>query len=228
MTVELSPSIMCVNYLEVRAALRTLDACGVRWLHADVMDGVFAPGFTFGRDFVRAVRSAWPHNIDLHLMSARPREHLEQFLDTGVDVISVHVEHADHRECLQSIAAAGIAPSIALSPDTPVSRIDHLLNVVDGVLVMGVFPGSVGAPMSTSSAGRVRDVRDRLAAAGRASLPITFDGGVSTKTIGALAAAGAYRLVSGSAIFHAADIGTAVADLLAAATLTIKQGEMTP
>ena len=94
-SVVLAPSIMCANLMALGSALEMLAENGIDWLHVDIMDGVFAPGFTFGADFAKQLRRAWPHRFDIHLMSDRPLDYLALFLDSGADLISLHAEHPE-------------------------------------------------------------------------------------------------------------------------------------
>ena len=89
---KISPSIMCADLLDIRTALSAIEAGGADTIHVDIMDGRSVPGFTFGADFVRQLGTATSLPLDLHLMSEVPEQHVDQFLELGVDSLAIHVE----------------------------------------------------------------------------------------------------------------------------------------
>ena len=169
-------------------------------LHLDVMDGHFVPNITFGPGVVRAMRPHTDKPFDVHLMIAPADPYLEAFATAGADSIIVHAEAGPHlHRSLQTIKALGKQAGVAINPGTPVEAIDYVLDLVDLVLVMTVNPGFGGQKFLPSCVEKVRAVKAMIA--GRL-IDIEVDGGIDETTAEVVVAAGASRLVAGSAVFR--------------------------
>jgi ribulose-phosphate 3-epimerase len=169
-------------------------------LHLDVMDGHFVPNISFGPDVIKALRLHTDVPFDVHLMIEPVDVYLEAFAKAGAQSIIVHAEAGPHlHRTLQAVRALGCKAGVALNPATPVDAISYVLDAIDIVLVMSVNPGFGGQKFLPSAIDKIRAVRD--ATLGR-DIAIEVDGGVDATTAGAVAAAGATRLVAGSAVFR--------------------------
>ena len=143
----LSPSILSADYMNMERDLKASAEMGVKWLHVDIMDGLFVPNLSFGYSMVASMRKVTDQVLDVHLMIDRPIRYVEQFCKAGSDYLTIHVE-ADTREntkaALEKIRALGVKPGIVLKPKTPAEDIAEFLPMVDLVLVMTVEPGFGG------------------------------------------------------------------------------------
>lgn len=213
----LSPSLMCADLFQLREILRTLEVCGVEYLHADVMDGVFVPNYCLGTDFCRRIKAACRIPLDLHLMVTEPEKKLEMFPFAAGDLVSVHLEStARPEEALALIRARGAAPFLAISPDTPVEAVRPYLPRIDGVLLMTVYPGFAGQSMTPDSLRRIAALRALLDGSGCASYRIEVDGNVNYEKAPLMRGAGADLFVSGSSgIFRPGDLRENIAALRA-------------
>ncbi|MFN7812430.1 MAG: ribulose-phosphate 3-epimerase [Planctomycetia bacterium] len=136
------PALLLCDFGHLAREVTRLEEAGARALHLDVMDGRFVPQLTYGSVVVEAVRRAARVPIEVHLMIEEPERTIADYARLGADVLTVHVESsADPRALLRAIAALGPRAHLAISPGTPVDRIEPLLDVCDGVLVMSVEPG---------------------------------------------------------------------------------------
>ncbi len=200
--IEIAPSLLSADFAFLGRDIALLESAGCRVLHLDVMDGHYVPNITIGPAVVSAVRRVSKSELDTHLMIEDPGRFLEAFRAAGSDQLTIHYEIAgDCRKVLSKIRASGMSPGISLKPGTPVEEIGGLLDLVDLVLVMSVEPGFGGQEFIPESLERIRTLKGMVAKTGREIL-ISADGGINLRTAAAAAAAGAARLVAGSAVFR--------------------------
>ena len=197
----LSPSMLSSDFANMESELKALENAGIKWVHLDVMDGMFVPNITFGPPIIKAMRKKSELFFDCHLMINDPGRYIGDFADAGADLICVHAEACTHLErvCAQ-IAEAGAKPAVALNPHTPVETIRHLIPQLYMVLIMSVNPGFGGQKFIPFCMDKVRELKVLIDRAGADTL-IQIDGGVTAENAGELTRAGVDVLVSGSAFF---------------------------
>ncbi len=202
----LAPSLLAGDHAHLAASVRTVEELGLSWLHVDIMDGHFVPNLTFGPETVAALRRAGSKLFfDTHLMLSEPHRYIEAFAKAGSNLISIHIEPTyDHAATLARIRALGCQNGIVLNPGTPPAAIEHLLPLVDLVLVMTVQPGFGGQSFRREMMPKVQQIdtwrRDR-----QLRFRLEVDGGVDLGNIGECRAAGADTYVAGTSFFKAAD-----------------------
>ena len=199
--VLISPSILSADFAKLGAEVSAIDKAGADWIHVDIMDGHFVPNITIGPGVIKALRPHTAKPFDVHLMIAPVDPMLAAFADAGADTISVHPESGPHlHRTLQTIKALGKRAGVVLNPATPVDVVDHVMDMIDLILVMSVNPGFGGQKFIESQLPKITELRRRITASGRA-IDLEVDGGVDRDTAPRVIAAGADALVAGTATF---------------------------
>ena len=203
---RIAPSILAADFAKLGEEIRAIEAAGADWIHIDVMDGHFVPNLTIGPAVVKALRPHTSLPFDVHLMIAPADPLIEAFADAGANTISVHPEAGPHlHRTLQTIRSLGKRAGVVLNPATPVDEVDHVLDMVDLILVMTVNPGFGGQKFLTSQLDKIRTLRQRIdqhVANGGTPIDLEVDGGVDADTAPLAAGAGADALVAGTATFR--------------------------
>ena len=206
---RLSAGVLTADLTRLGDELAVLRGTGC-WAHVDVMDGSFCPSLTVGPGFVAGV-AATGIPVDAHLLVDEPRRLLPDIVAAGPAVVTVHAEATRHlhrtMQELTALAAARPAPvlrGVAISPGTPVTAVEPVLELTDLVLVLAVDPGWPGQPPAANTRRRVAAVRDLASGLGRPVL-VGIDGGVTMANATEIAGWGADVVVSGSAIYDGRD-----------------------
>ena len=197
----LAPSILAADFTKLGEEIQATETAGAKYLHYDVMDGIFVPSISFGMPVLQSIKKATNQVVDVHLMITEPIRYVEEFVKAGADLITVHYEACeDVKATIAKIKELGVKVGISICPDTPASVLDDYLEEVDMILVMTVHPGFGGQKLIPSCVEKVKEIREKLNAKGLTT-DIQVDGGIYTSNVKDSLDAGANIIVAGSAVF---------------------------
>ena len=200
--IKISPSILSADFSKLGNEIQDLEKAKADLIHIDVMDGHFVPNITIGPDVVKALRPHSSRVFDVHLMISPVDPYIEAFAKAGADIITAHVEACpDLPRTLQHIHSHDVKAGVSLNPSTSPEAIDHVINDVDLILVMGVNPGFGGQSFINSQLDKIRVLRNRIDDSGR-TIDLEIDGGINQLNVAEVITAGADVIVAGSATFQ--------------------------
>lgn len=197
----LAPSILAADCTIMGEQINKVKEGGAKYLHIDVMDGVFVPSISYGMCVVQSLRQIKDIVFDVHLMITEPIRYIEEFAQAGADIITVHLEACEDVEAtLIKIREKGCKVGLSIKPGTEVKEVIPYLGLVDMVLIMCVEPGFGGQKFIEASTGRVRELRNLITEEGL-SVDVEVDGGINIQNVDMIVEAGANVIVAGSAVF---------------------------
>ena len=199
--VKISPSILSADFSKLGEEIVKVDKAGADFIHIDVMDGNFVPNITIGLPVIKSIRDKTDKIFDVHLMIENPSRYIDDFVNAGADIITIHYEAEKHIDrTIEYIKSKGVKVGVSLNPGTPTFVLKDIIAKLDLVLIMSVNPGFGGQKFIPYSLNKIKEVKEMSEKVNK-SLLIEVDGGVDRNNSKSIIEAGANVLVAGSAIF---------------------------
>ena len=198
----LSPSILAADISCLGEQIKMIDEAGAQYVHIDIMDGHFVPTLSFGAPVIKSIRPLTERIFDVHLMMDEPIHLIDEMVECGADIITVHAEACTHLDrTIEKIKESGVLASVALNPATDLGCLNYILPKLDMVLLMTVNPGYGGQQYIPYLTDKIRTLR-QIVTERDLKLDIEVDGGVTLQNVKGILEAGANIIVAGSEVLH--------------------------
>ena len=199
--IQISPSILSADFSQLGNEIKRLEEGGADMIHVDVMDGHFVPNLTIGPPVIENLRKHTKLFFDVHLMISPVHKYIKNYADAGADIITIHPEATENLEnSINHIKELNKKAGVSLNPDTKISIISELLEKIDLVLIMSVFPGFGGQKFMPEVIEKIKNLK-KIQKEKKLSFDIEVDGGINFSNSKIVIEAGANILVSGTTIF---------------------------
>jgi ribulose-phosphate 3-epimerase len=211
----IAPSILSANFAQLGNDIEMINKSEADWFHVDIMDGVFVPNISFGFPIMKSLQKLATKTLDVHLMIVQPERYINDFKDTGANILSVHYEACTHlHRTIHAIKEAGMKTGVAINPHTSIDLLKDVISDIDLVCMMSVNPGFGGQKFIENTYQKCTDLKNLILQKNSHCL-IEIDGGVNEVTAPKLLAAGANVLVAGNYVFSSKNPVETIASLKA-------------
>ena len=130
--IQISPSILSADFSQLGKEIKRLEEGGADLIHIDVMDGHFVPNLTIGPPIIKSLRQNTSLPFDVHLMISPVHKYIENFANSGADIITIHPEATESLEdSIKHIKNLGKKVGLSLNPNTPIEIIENFLDQSD-------------------------------------------------------------------------------------------------
>ena len=199
--IQISPSILSADFSQLGNEIKRLEQSGADMIHVDVMDNHFVPNLTIGPPVIKSLRKHTNLPFDVHLMIDPVHKYIKDFADAGSDIITIHPEATESLlESINHIKSLNKKVGVSLNPNTEIEVIENVLDKINLVLIMSVYPGFGGQkfmPEVLEKISELKKIQDNK----KLNFDIEVDGGINFENNKKVIDAGANILVSGTTIF---------------------------
>ncbi len=202
----IAPSILSSDLSNIHNQLKELEESGCKYLHIDVMDGHFVPNITIGPPYIKSLKKHSNMIFDVHLMIENPEAYIDDFVDAGADIITIHQESSPHlHRLIQQIKDKNKIAGVSINPSTPVDTLKNIIDDIDLFLIMSVNPGFGGQKFIKSIENKIIEASNMIDKSSK-DIILEVDGGINKDNINNLKKYDIDIYVSGSAVFKNGDI----------------------
>ena len=198
--IKIAPSILASDFSKLNDEIITIEKAGADFIHLDIMDGHFVPNLSFGPPIIKSLRNLTKLPFDVHLMVSNPDSLLNEYVNAGANIITVHVEACNHlARTLDYIKSKGCKAGVAINPHTDIQFIENVIEDLDLILVMTVNPGFGGQKFINSMVKKISLVKEIISSR---DIFLEVDGGITKENSKEVIEAGANVLVAGTSVFN--------------------------
>ena len=198
---KVSVSILSSKNLE--EDIERINFSDADYIHVDVADGKFVKNKSNPYKVLSKMSKNLHKRLDVHLMEVNPLKNINLYAALNTECITVHIELKEVSKYLELIKRYGIKCGLAINPDTDIMTLKPYMDMIDLIIVMGVYPGYGGQEFIPETTKKIIKIKKMIVTSGR-DIKITVDGGVNDKTSKELDFADI--LVSGSYVLNSEDV----------------------
>ena len=145
MSIKISPSILAADFGNLSKECNKIHNSNADWFHLDVMDGLFVPNISFGMPIIKSIRKMTDKPLDVHLMIVEPERYIDNFINLGSDILTVHIEATNRLdEIINRVHGFSVKSGVAINPETPIEKLEKYIDKIDLVCLMGLNHGFAG------------------------------------------------------------------------------------
>lgn len=197
--IKIAPSILSADFSKLADEIKAIERAGADLIHIDVMDGHFVNNITFGPVLIKSIRDITELPFDVHLMINPAHNFIKDFVESGSDTISIHIEIPENIQAtIDLIKSFKKKVGLAINPDTDIKQLVPYLDSIDQIIIMSVYPGFAGQSFIENTIDRISSVKKMIE---HRKIEIEVDGGINSLVSGRCIDAGSAILVAGSAVF---------------------------
>lgn len=197
--IKIAPSILSADFSKLADEIKAIERAGADLIHIDVMDGHFVNNITFGPILIKSIRNVTVLPFDVHLMINPAYNFIKDFVESGSDTISIHIEISENiQSTIDMIKSFKKKVGLAINPDTDIKQLVPYLDSIDQIIIMSVYPGFAGQSFIENTIDRISSIKKMIE---HRQIEIEVDGGINSLVSGRCIDAGSTILVAGSAVF---------------------------
>ena len=209
---KVSISILDCDFENITSEIKKINDNKIDLIHIDIMDGKFVNNKTEKLFDLNKISSLTNLKYDIHMMVEEPLNKIDNYIKYEPDIITIHIEkNSNLIDCIRKIKSYNINVGVAINPDTNISELYDILELIDLVLIMSVHPGKGGQKFINETIDKVKDINNKKS---KNNFIISVDGGVNNTNSKDLINSGADLLVSGSYLVKSNNLNNSIKSLL--------------
>lgn len=206
-----SPSFLSCDFTKLETEIKSINYA--KWLHFDVMDGIFVENRTYDEKMVKKIKAISSQFFDVHLMIIEPEKQIKKYINAGADLITFHLEATEEPlDLIKEIKKSNVKAGISIKPQTPIESLDLLLPYLDLILIMSVEPGKGGQKFIENSLAKISYLSRKKQLYNYEYL-IEVDGGINLETAKRVRESGCDVIVVGSFLFNSSNRNQLIEEL---------------